>query len=114
WDCFHRHDEIEFTFFATGEPIRYRFGGTTVELRNKHSILFWGAIPHQLVDLSPENVQYWLTIPPEMFFRWDLPKNFVRQILDGKMLTEVDSELRALDLLSFPVWLRETDPTDAE
>ena len=114
WDCFHRHDEIEITFFTRGEPTIYRFGGKLIEIRSTQSILFWGSIPHQQVEVDPSSVQYWLTIPPEVFLRWEISEDLRRDIFDGKMLAEEDQQLRELDLLSFPIWKQESQSQDRE
>lgn len=112
WDVMHRHDEVELTFFLSDKPVIYRFGGRQFEIQSEETLLFWGAIPHQLVDITPKNLQYWLTVPPEILFRWDLPSDKVRDVLDGKILVERDQKLRKLDLLSFPIWEMEASSED--
>lgn len=107
WACFHRHDEVELTFFVGDTPVLYRFGGKLIEIRPNQTVLFWGAIPHQLVEIAPVNVQYWLTIPPAMLIRWELPETFVREVLSGVMLFDDDPTIRHLDLLTFAIWNRE-------
>ncbi len=114
WNCFHRHDEIEFLFFPKGDNILYRFGGKVVEIQHDQSILFWGAIPHQLVEISEDNVQYWLTIPPTTFLQWNFPSYLVKDVLDGKMIVEIDKELRDIDLMTFPIWKDEASQANLE
>jgi AraC-like DNA-binding protein len=111
WDCFHRHDEIEMTFFLTRKPVVYRIGGRVIEVENDDTILFWGAIPHQIVDIEKNVKQYWLTIPPHVFLRWDLPEPLIQGILNGSIITEHDKRLRAIDLAAFPVWTGEAKNT---
>jgi AraC-like DNA-binding protein len=108
WDCLHRHDEVELTFFRTRRPVIYRLSGKLIEIRASDTLLFWGALPHQLVDIEQGVEQYWLTIPPELFLRWNLWESLTRDVLNGKILTENDEELRKIDLASFPLWMMES------
>ncbi len=112
WDVFHSHDEVELAFFHRGEPIQYRVGGHQFEVHSEDTLLFWGAVPHQLVDISSDNLLYWLTIPPKLFLRWDLPPEIVRRVMDGQVLIERNPELRTLDLHHFPLWKKESLSTE--
>lgn len=107
YDNLHRHNEIEIIFFPNETPARVRFGAQIVEVQPDQTVLFWGAIPHQLVQIDDESLQYWVAIPPEAFLGFDLPPTLVRDVMNGKVLIESDAELRALDLASYPVWKRE-------
>jgi AraC-like DNA-binding protein len=114
WDCLHRHDEIELTFFRTPDPVIYRIGGKVFEIRQADTLIFWGSIPHQLVEIGKGVEQYWLTVPPELFLQWGLPDSMTREILNGKVLTENDEELRAFDLAAFPLWIKEAESARRE
>ncbi|MBP7494010.1 MAG: helix-turn-helix domain-containing protein [Spirochaetales bacterium] len=107
YDILHRHDEIEMTFFLTDEPVIIRFGGTVLKIRPNETVLFWGAIPHQLVRISPRNKQYWLTIPPSIFLRWELPQPLSTHLLNGKILIEQNESMRKIDIAYFPLWKRD-------
>jgi AraC-like DNA-binding protein len=111
WDSLHRHDEIELSFFRTEKPVVFRIGGRVIELKGEDTLLFWGAMPHQIVDIARDVEQYWLTIPPAMFLRWDLPDALTQGILNGSVLTEHDEELRRMDIACFPVWMKEARDT---
>jgi AraC-like DNA-binding protein len=108
WDCLHRHDEIELTFFITQNPVIYRIGGRVMEIEEEDTLLFWGAVPHQLIYIGPNVHQYTITVPPSVFLSWDLPDPFIKMILSGSIMTEHDKKLRNMDLASFPVWLEES------
>lgn len=103
----HRHNEIEIIFFPNQNPARVRFGAQIVEIQPEQTVLFWGAIPHQLVHIEDESLQYWVAIPPEAFLCFDLPPSIMRDVMDGKVLIESDPQLRMLDLASYEVWKHE-------
>lgn len=107
YDSLHRHDEIEILFFPNSSPAVVRFGAQIVEMKPSQTVIFWGAIPHQLVRIEDENVQYWVAVPPEAFLYFDLPPEIVRDVMNGKILVEENPETRAVDLASFPIWKRE-------
>jgi AraC-like DNA-binding protein len=107
YDSLHRHDEIEILFFPNKNPTTVRFGAQIIEIQPEQTVLFWGAIPHQLMHIDEENLQYWVALPPEMFLYFDLSPSIVRDVMNGKILVESDQELRSIDLASYPVWKRE-------
>lgn len=112
WDCFHRHDEVEMLFSISDQAVIYRFGGNLIEIKPRQTVLFWGALPHQLVEIERDALQYWLTVPPAVFMRWQLPEELIRDIFHGVMLFDDDPQLRALDLALFPLWKDELCSAD--
>ena len=100
----HRHNEIEMIFFPDQSPAKVRFGAQIIDIQPEQTILFWGAIPHQLVHIDDESLQYWVAIPPEAFLSFDLPPATVRVLMEGQILGASDPQLRTLDLASYPVW----------
>jgi len=111
WDCLHRHDEIEMSFFITRKPVLFRIGGQVIELDRYSTIFFWGAIPHQILITEREVIQYYVTIPPDVFLSWHLPDSLTNGILNGSIFMEKDMHLRRMDIASFPVWIREAEDT---
>jgi AraC-like DNA-binding protein len=102
------------TFFPGSKPVVYRIGGRVIEVGNDDTILFWGAIPHQIVDIGKNVKQYWLTVPPHVFLRWDLPDSLTQGVLNGSIITEHDKNLRQIDIAAFPVWMQEAKDTANE
>ena len=74
WDCLHRHNEIEMTFFNTSKPVIFRIGGQVFTLDRNLTLLFWAAIPHQIISIEHGIMQYYLTIPPHVFLSWNLSR----------------------------------------
>ena len=114
YDSLHRHDEIEILFFPNKSPTTVRFGAQIIEIQPEQTVLFWGAIPHQLMHIEAENLQYWVARPPETFLYFDLSPSIVRDVMNGKILMESDRELRSIDLASYPVWKREASSTQQD
>ena len=112
WDCPHRHDEIEMSFFITRKPVMFRIGGQVIELDLHSTILFWAAIPHQILITEKEVIQYYVTIPPDVFLSWRLPDTLTNGILNGSIFIEKDESLRRMDISSFPIWIREAIDTE--
>lgn len=111
WDCLHRHDEIEMCFFITKKPVIFRIGGQALELYRDCTVLFWGAIPHQIMAVTQNVMQYYITIPPYVFLNWNLPDFLTHSILNGSIIIEKDTRLRRMDIASFPVWIKEAADT---
>lgn len=103
WHNFHRHDEIQFGFYQQG-PVDYQVGGNVYSIQPTECVLFWAAIPHLLINSPPQNIQYWTTIPLDIFIGWGLPEDFTHRILNGEMLVADHTQLRELDLLRFKIW----------
>ena len=115
YDNLHRHNEIEIIFFPNRRPATVRFGAQVIEIQPEQTVLFWGAIPHQLMHIeAKENLQYWLSVPPEAFLSFDLSPSIVRDVMNGKILVEADQQLRTIDLAMFPVWKREAASSEQD
>ena len=109
WDCLHRHDEIEMSFFyTTKKPVIFRIGSQIFSMDHNTTILFWAAIPHQIIAIEPWVKQFYITIPPHIFISWDLPDSLTNSILSGSIFIENDKYLRHIDVASFPIWKRES------
>jgi AraC-like DNA-binding protein len=114
YDSLHRHDEIEILFFPNKSPATVRFGAQIIQVEPEQTILFWGSIPHQLMHIEDDSIQYWVAIPPEAFLYFDLSPSLVRDVMDGKVLVEADPEMRAMDLACYPIWKREAASQDED
>lgn len=113
-DDLHRHNEIEILFFPNKSPTTVRFGAQIIEIQPEQTVLFWGAIPHQIVQIEDESLQYWAALPPEIFHYFDLSPSIVRDVMNGKILVESDQELRSMDLASYPIWKREASSSQPD
>jgi AraC family transcriptional regulator, melibiose operon regulatory protein len=97
FQSFHRHNEIELHFIERGRQ-EYLFGKGRVILEAGHFAVFWGAMPHQLVDAARGSRTHWLTVPLAWFLQWQLPAVLLRALLSGKVI--VESATHDLDLFN--------------
>ena len=114
WDSLHRHDEVEMSFFNTKKPVLFRIGGQVVELDRDSTLLFWGTIPHQIISVDHEAMQYYITVPPHVFLGWNLPDTLTQGILNGSIFIEKEKSFRRMDIASFPVWIKEAADTNLQ
>jgi AraC-like DNA-binding protein len=105
FDCFHCHQEIEVTFFEK-LPVKYRIGNLTVTLNENEMLLFWGAIPHQLVETRLNNTTYYMHIPLNIFFQWQLPDEIFERLLNGEVFKAFNPDGMEMDKMNFTSWAR--------
>lgn len=98
----HRHNEVELNLLASGSMV-YRFGGGQITVEAGQLVVFWGAVPHQLVDVAAGTHFHCVTLPLAWFLRWELPTPFVQQVLHGQLITSPAEPL--LDEAIFHRWI---------
>ncbi len=99
----HRHSEIELNLLLAGE-VTYVHRDRSIQLAPGRLAIFWGAIPHQLIE-RPLVCDFCIfTVPLELFLAWKLPGGFVQALLAGEMFVESDEVNMALDGLLLPRW----------
>ncbi len=98
----HRHSEIELNFVCQG-TIAYLHRDRLMTIPTGCLALFWGALPHQLVE-SNDSTFYYLTIPLETFLAWKLPSAFTQALLFGDLLLDEQQENPSYDQFTFQRW----------
>jgi AraC-like DNA-binding protein len=83
----HRHSEVELNLLEQG-AIVYRFGGAHYTFNAGQLALFWGAAPHQLVEVGAGARFYCVTLPLAWCLRLELPPAFTQQMMDGRPLLD--------------------------
>lgn len=101
-----RHNEIELNYFTSGS-ITYLFQGTKITIPEKYLSLFWGLVPHQIIDFSGSAPYYVCTIPLTLFLEWKLPSVFIDRILKGEVVTENSGAHSAYDEFLLKNWLHD-------
>ena len=92
----HAHNDIEVNYCAS--PLTYDSGGRTSTIPAGVPCAFWGAKPHQLVDITASSPLAFITIPLAQFMRWDVPSSSKTRLLQGEILrAPADDLLDALD-----------------
>lgn len=101
-----RHNEIEINYFPSGE-MTYLFHDHKITVPAQRLTVFWGLIPHQIIDFNGNSPYYVCTIPFSLFLNWDLPESFVSQILKGGILIENNSYFSNYDEFILQRWTKE-------
>lgn len=81
----HHHHEIELNFVFAGE-VTYLHRGATRRLEAGRLAVFWGAVPHSLVDVTPGTDMAWITLPLAAVRGWGLAARFMRRLLEGQWI----------------------------
>ena len=97
----HWHAHVEVNFVLRG-AMQYRVLGHPVRLERGALALFWGGLPHQVVDTSEDPEFVAVHLPLVNFFRLRLPYSFQNRLIHGAMLTTLVPDEG--DFLSFDRW----------
>lgn len=99
WFHFHQHpDDLEMVIHTKG-PVIYSFGRNIEQIQHTETILYWGAIPHQVLQ-APEGTELlFLSIPLKLFVQMELTAAFKNRVLSGEILKDKDVFLRQGDEL---------------
>lgn len=101
-----RHNEIEINYFTEG-VITYLFQGSKIKIPAKSFTVFWGLVPHQIVDHTNSTPYFVCTIPLTMFLEWKLPVLFVDKILKGEILIENSGDQSYFDEFIIKNWIND-------
>jgi AraC family transcriptional regulator, melibiose operon regulatory protein len=104
------HGDLELNF-VYGGGVRYFIGGRFVELGAGSLAVFWGALPHQVVEIEPKTEFMYARLPLVTLLRWSLPSAFVRRVLGGEMVVDPQSPPWDADLTRR--WLVDVAAADA-
>jgi AraC-like DNA-binding protein len=91
------HGDLELNFVYAG-GVRYFTGGRFVELAAGALAVFWGALPHQIVDSEPKTELMYARVPLVTLLRWELSSAFVRKVLGGEVVIDAQSPSWDADL----------------
>ncbi len=84
-----QHNEIELNLVEQGELVFQHGAGSRIVTAGD-TIIFWAAIPHQVLLARPGTKVAWLALPLSWFLSWNLPSPLGRRILQGEMLKVTD------------------------
>jgi AraC-like DNA-binding protein len=101
----HQHPEVELLVFEGG-PVTMLYGGRPLEVPPERLVLFWGAMPHQALEASPEVMAHVLFLPVPLLMQWQLPGWFPRRVMDFDVLIEPTRGSPAGDLDALRHWIR--------
>ena len=101
-----RHNEIEINYIPNGS-LTYLFKDKIISIPEKTIAVFWGLIPHQIIEFSGKHHYYVCTIPVAQFLEWKIEHNFVNKVLNGMMFVEKTNEVMKVDDFLFKSWVRD-------
>jgi AraC family transcriptional regulator, melibiose operon regulatory protein len=84
------HGELELNFVYSG-GFTYFMGGRFVDIPAGALSVFWGALPHQIVDTEPGTEFMQARVPLATVLRWGLPPAFIRKVLGGEVVLDPQS-----------------------
>ncbi len=97
----HRHNDLEINFLLQGS-MRYLIGGAFVTIPQNHFCVIWGAMPHQSVITDPSRQMMLVTLPLAQAMLWNLPGEFLRQLL-GRGVA-IDPRINKFDVHLLQQW----------
>lgn len=100
------HNEIELNLLESGW-VTYLLGGRKVRIEAGRLGVFWGAIPHQIIDYGDEPDYFCVTIPFSWFLQFKLPDRFVQPLLRGALLIDAGDASIEWDRAMFSQWERD-------
>jgi len=107
------HQEIEINWLGSGRMV-YRFGGHDMLLPPGRLLVFWAAVPHQIVRVDDVRGHYWIHLPLSWVMAWELPPEFMRRLFDGVIVGESRAAETATDALLLPRWVEELNSGNQE
>lgn len=100
------HNEIELNLLQSGW-VTYLLGGQKVRIEAGRLSIFWGAIPHQIIDYGNEPDYFVATIPFAWFLQCKLPDKLVQPLLHGNVISEPRGDRAHYDYALFSQWERD-------
>ncbi len=110
-DNAHSHLEIEANLIHGG-ALTYLFGGSRVEIRAGQWAIFWGSVPHQLLEQEAQTRVSWFTLPLANFLSWAMPATLCDALLNGQVIVQ-GADLPH-DALRFAQWNRDLKGSHGE
>ncbi|MBM3493993.1 MAG: helix-turn-helix domain-containing protein [Armatimonadetes bacterium] len=98
-----RHNEIEANLLDGG-TLTYLMAGRRVTVPAGRLTVFWGGIPHQILEFEGLTDYYVFTVPLAWFLQWRLPDHLTHAILHGAAITDPVAGNPAADRERFERW----------
>jgi AraC-like DNA-binding protein len=97
----HWHAQFEVNFVIRG-TVDYQMHGHSIRLERGSIALFWGGLPHQVVDTSSDPEYIAFHLPLVHFFRLRLPYSIQHRIIHGATLLSLSADEG--DFCAFDRW----------
>jgi len=104
----HRHNTVELNYIREGW-VGYLLPGRFLRVPPRRFTVFWGATPHQIVEMARNTWLYSLHVPLAWFLDWNLPEDFTARVLRGAFAMEPDHRRAPFDGALFTQWASDLD-----
>lgn len=101
-----RHNEIEINYLVEGS-LTYFFQGSKITIPANSLTVFWGLVPHQIIEHTGSTPYFVSTIPLTLFLEWRLPSRFVDRVLKGEIIIENSGEHSFFDEFLLNNWIKD-------
>ena len=98
-----RHNEIEINY-SPESTVTYLFQDKKITIPAKKLAIFWGLVPHQIINFEGTKPYFVCTIPFSQFLEWKLPDSFVDRVLKGEVLFETSENSSSFDEFLLNNW----------
>lgn len=110
----HNHNDIEINFLLNGS-VKYIHGGQLFEIQANEFTVFWGGIPHNVIDVDENINAFWITLPLEWLIKWNIPGLLTEKILSGQMIRQSSNSQEAIfSSMQLELWLKEFNLNQAD
>ncbi|WDR07611.1 helix-turn-helix domain-containing protein [Devosia rhodophyticola] len=110
----HWHAQVEVNFLFRGW-VDYSMNGHRFRLQQNQLCIFWGGLPHQMVDTSDDAFFFVAHLPLIHFFRLHLPATLHDRLIHGATLvTEAEDGTDAANFERWSGYMRHGDPIRAD
>ena len=106
-----RHNEVEINFLGAGS-VTYLFGGRRTKVEAGRMVMFWAAIPHQILQWESQRSYAVATLPLAWFLARGFPERLTHRILAGEIV--VDPIRRHEDDSCFQQWVDDFESDNLE
>lgn len=109
----HHHNDIELIYIHDGQ-LQYMYRAQNLHLQAGNVILFWAAIPHQLIQVIEPCTLYIVTIPLRTFLEWHLV-SLNDTVMQGNPFVQMTTpSIAQLLTVYFKQWQRDLQMLSAE
>ncbi|NTJ61738.1 helix-turn-helix domain-containing protein [Agrobacterium rhizogenes] len=105
----HWHDHVELNFLVEGQ-MTYMFNGRQEQVEAGRLVLFWAAIPHRTIAVTPDAPLICIYLPLVDFLSLPIERSARQAIMQGRFST--DTRPYSADAVLLPQWVADWEHGD--
>lgn len=106
----HWHDHVELNFLVKGQ-MTYIFNGRQEQVEAGRLVLFWAAIPHRTIAVTPDAPLICIYLPLADFLSLPIERHVRQSIMQGRF--SADTRPYPSDAMLLPQWVTDWQHGDA-